>query len=229
MITYNDFCKAYSAKHILVLNAMIEQVKACSGDEFGYLSDVEKPEEMSEKAFKSYVTILKENGHIEMTGVEDGYRVLVEGCYDEPVAKKEIRLIEELIALDGYFADSFKSEREVIISNIKNDFPLLCSTRWDKAECELSKLNARFRIIESANIEYERLLKKQCNELDELRGQKNEMIDFLIEQAEKWSASDLRQAAIEMIGKKEYLRRKMEKGFNLWELDKEILLEVLRD
>lgn len=56
----------------------------------------------------------------------------------------------------------------------------------------------------------------------------NDMVDFLIEQADKMSASDLRGKAIEMIGEKEYLRRKIEKGFNLWEEDKEILLEILK-
>ena len=53
------------------------------------------------------------------------------------------------------------------------------------------------------------------------------MADFLIEQAEKWSATDLRAKAIEMLGSREYLRRKIEKGFNLWESDRELLIDVL--
>lgn len=229
MIKYEDFCKVYSARHILVLDALIEQVKACTGDEFGYLSDVERPKEISEKVFKNYVKILEENGHIEMTGIEDGYKVLVEGCFDEPAVKQEIRLIEELLAMDGYFADSFRSEKDLIISNIKNDFPVLCGTRWDKAEHEWNKLNEKINLIETANKIYEGQLEERCNELDDLRQQKSYMVDFLIEQSEKWSAGDLRDKAIEMVGKKEYLRRKVEKGFNLWEVDKEILMEVLRD
>ena len=52
--------------------------------------------------------------------------------------------------------------------------------------------------------------------------------NFLIEQAEKWSALDLREKAITMIGEREYLRRKLAKGYNLWELDKELLDEILR-
>jgi hypothetical protein len=31
-----------------------------------------------------------------------------------------------------------------------------------------------------------------------------------------------------MIGEREYLRRKLAKGYNLWELDKELLDEILR-
>lgn len=227
-MTYNEFCKTYSAKHILVLNALIEQVKACTGDEFGYLSDAKRPEEISSKVFKIYVKALEDNGSIEMTGIEDGYKVLVEGCFDEPTAKKEIRLIEELLALDGYFADSFRSEKDLIISNIKNDFPLLCGTRWEKAECEWNRLNAKINLIENANKTFRGQLEERCNELDDLHKQKSSMVDFLIEQSEKWSASDLRDKAIEMVGKKEYLRRKVEKEFELWAVDKEILMEVLR-
>lgn len=57
---------------------------------------------------------------------------------------------------------------------------------------------------------------------------KNAWIDFLIEQAEKWSASDLREKAIRMIGEREYLYRKIERGFNLWEADKVLLVELLK-
>lgn len=226
---YNEFCKTYSVKHILVLDALIEQVKACTGDEFGYLSDVKRPEEMSEKVFKIYVTALKDSGSIEMTGIEDGYRVLVEGCFDEPAAKKEIRLIEELIELDGYFADSFKSEKDVIISNINNDFPFLCGTRWDKAECEWNRLNAKINLIENENKTFRGQLDERCNEINDLHEQKYSMVDFLIVQSAKWSAGDLRDKAIEMVGKKEYLRRKIEMGLDLWEADKEIAMKVLME
>ena len=54
------------------------------------------------------------------------------------------------------------------------------------------------------------------------------MANFLIEQAEKWSASDLRDKAISMIGEKEYLHRKIFRNFNLWEVDKDLLLELLK-
>lgn len=62
---------------------------------------------------------------------------------------------------------------------------------------------------------------------EELQEQQNQMVGFLIVQAEKWSAIDLRNKAIQMIGEKEYLRRKIEKGYNLWEEDKKMLIEIL--
>ena len=53
--------------------------------------------------------------------------------------------------------------------------------------------------------------------------------NFLIDQSEKWIASELREKVISMIGEREYLRRKIEKGYNIWEDDKELLLDILKD
>lgn len=62
----------------------------------------------------------------------------------------------------------------------------------------------------------------------QLQKEREQIVDFLIEQAEKWSATDLRDKAIKMIGAKEYLIRKIGKGFNLWEADKELIVENLK-
>ena len=62
----------------------------------------------------------------------------------------------------------------------------------------------------------------------ELYKERKCLSNFLIDQAEKWSASDLREKAITMIGEREYLRRKITKGYNLWEADKELLLDILK-
>lgn len=55
----------------------------------------------------------------------------------------------------------------------------------------------------------------------------SQMADFLIIQAEKWSASDLREKAINLVGAKDYLRRKLEMKFDLWEADRIMILEYL--
>lgn len=62
----------------------------------------------------------------------------------------------------------------------------------------------------------------------ELYEERKSLANFLIEQAEKCSSIDLRGKAISMIGEREYLRRKIAKGFNLWKADNEILLEILK-
>ncbi len=55
----------------------------------------------------------------------------------------------------------------------------------------------------------------------------DQMADFLILQAEKWSATDLREKAIKMIGVQEYIRRRLEMGFDLWEADRAELIKIL--
>lgn len=54
-----------------------------------------------------------------------------------------------------------------------------------------------------------------------------ELIEFLINSAEKWSATDIREKVIEMIGTKEYIRYKLEHDLNLWELDKELIMKLI--
>ena len=62
----------------------------------------------------------------------------------------------------------------------------------------------------------------------ELYEERKCLANFLIDQAEKWSASDLREKAISMIGEREYLRRKLAKGYNLWDADKQLLDDILK-
>lgn len=71
-------------------------------------------------------------------------------------------------------------------------------------------------------------LEKQTVLARELYEERDKMADFLIEQAEKWSAPDLREKAISILGEREYIRRKIEKGYNLWEVDREMLVEILK-
>ena len=61
--------------------------------------------------------------------------------------------------------------------------------------------------------------------LEEFRDQ---MVDFLILQAEKWSASDLREKAIRIVGETEYIRRRLEMNLGLWEDDRKALVEILK-
>ena len=73
-----------------------------------------------------------------------------------------------------------------------------------------------------------RLQGKQLQrEQENFKAYNDHMADFLILQAEKWSASDLREKAIKMVGMKEYLRRRLNFGFGLWEEDKKALTEIL--
>lgn len=55
------------------------------------------------------------------------------------------------------------------------------------------------------------------------------MVDFLILQAHKWSATDLREKAIKLVGKREYLRRVIDMKLDFWKADLEALVEILKD
>ena len=81
--------------------------------------------------------------------------------------------------------------------------------------------------IETLRGAHESLQKEYTRACDGAKQEVSSMADFLILQAEKWSASDLREKAIKMVGVKEYLRRRIGFGFGLWEEDKKALTEIL--
>lgn len=63
--------------------------------------------------------------------------------------------------------------------------------------------------------------------VDGYRKQINEIALFLVDQAEKWSASDLRSMAIQILGLEKYLQIKLQKGYNLWDIDREDMIQIL--
>ena len=63
--------------------------------------------------------------------------------------------------------------------------------------------------------------------VDAYRNQINEIALFLVDQAEKWSASDLRSMAIQILGLEKYLQIKLQKGYNLWDIDREDMIQIL--
>lgn len=56
---------------------------------------------------------------------------------------------------------------------------------------------------------------------------RKEMGYFLADEAHEFSSGKARAKAIEILGFKAYIKYVIEKGWNLWELDKEALLEIL--
>ncbi len=62
-----------------------------------------------------------------------------------------------------------------------------------------------------------------------LEQERKELIEFLIQQAEKWSATDLRAQVIAMIGERAYLAYKIEHGLTLWEEDRALLVATLKE
>ena len=60
-----------------------------------------------------------------------------------------------------------------------------------------------------------------------LADEKATMGYFLADQAELSSSSALRAEAIKIMGEKDYLSYKIRQGYNLWEADRKILLDIL--
>lgn len=79
-------------------------------------------------------------------------------------------------------------------------------------------------IMTSRAIEYKEQKEQYGRKLN---AQIDRFANFLILQAEEYDSIDLRAKAIELIGIEEYLRRKISKGYNLWEQDRTLLLELL--
>lgn len=77
-------------------------------------------------------------------------------------------------------------------------------------------------------------LKDECNQLnvakerlDDLLAEKIELTVFIIEQAEKYGSAELREKAIELMGEREYIAFKINHDFNLWQADKNLILDLL--
>ena len=97
------------------------------------------------------------------------------------------------------------------------DKDTFCKAYKDKTDESFFIMKMMSDIINAQRAEIKKLLKRE-----------NDMEDFIIEQSEKYSSEELRFKAIEMLGDKEDIRRKVNKGYNLWELDRELLNEILK-
>lgn len=67
----------------------------------------------------------------------------------------------------------------------------------------------------------------QSDRLHVLNSEREETIDLLINMADEYSDSTIRQQVYKMIGEREYLRRKINKGYELWKDEREALNEIL--
>lgn len=70
-------------------------------------------------------------------------------------------------------------------------------------------------------------LAKQTRRAKELALERKAMANFLVEQAHECSSTAVRAKAIEMLGAKGYIKAIMEKGYNLWDIDRQLIIETL--
>lgn len=103
---------------------------------------------------------------------------------------------------------------------IQKAYDAMCEEAANEYGRTLS-LEADIKILKE---ERETLMQERREKIEE----RVDMAFFLIEQAQKWSASDLREKAIEMIGERAYIRYKLEHDMKLWEADRQLILENLK-
>lgn len=69
------------------------------------------------------------------------------------------------------------------------------------------------------------MLEKQKKDLDSF---KNEIACFLLEKADEWDDKELRKKAVELIGEKEVILRKIELDLELWNEDKSYIKDNIQ-
>lgn len=139
-------------------------------------------------------------------------------------ATQEIELLQSLKG-DTYFAQVFKPETiDAMCENIRKDFPIDCDVNIFENCHEATKARSEVRILKG-------LLDERENEVEDLRQQKDTMVDFLIDQASTSSDSSTKkqiyEKAAEIIGDKEVIRRKIKFGYSLNNHDLDWLLNNL--
>lgn len=124
-------------------------------------------------------------------------------------------------------ANSFEFANRVYMAAGDMDKDAFCRD-WKSNDIEdsliVSALTLEVESLQATKRDYEHALNMSDKAL---RMYIDSTADFLIEQAEKWGASDLRQKAIDTIGLNEYLRRKIQMGFNLWKEDRDAVIAIL--
>lgn len=124
-------------------------------------------------------------------------------------------------------ANTFDYANRVYMAAGNMDKDAFCR-EWQSPDVQISEivscLTMEVESLQATKKDYERALN---NSEKALRMYIDSMADYLIEQAEKWSAGDLRQKAIDQIGLNEYLRRKIQMGFGLWKEDRDAIIAIL--
>lgn len=109
--------------------------------------------------------------------------------------EKEINAIKTLIGMDGYFAEYFKGDLDIMLENIKNDHPI-----------ELGmKFNDTIEYLQQRNDE---TVKKHTIEILDL-------CDTLLCVHEETGNERLYERAVEKIGQKNVIARKRILGLNI--------------
>ncbi len=68
---------------------------------------------------------------------------------------------------------------------------------------------------------------EEGKKIEKLYKERAKTIDVIFEQANKYSSAELRSCCIEMMGARNYIRKMIETGKNLWQADKDLIVSLL--
>lgn len=71
------------------------------------------------------------------------------------------------------------------------------------------------------------IIVEQGKKIEKLRNERAKTIDMIFDNANIYSSSELRSYCIELMGARNYIRRMIEEGRNLWQKDKDLIVSLL--
>lgn len=105
------------------------------------------------------------------------------------------------------------------------EFMYLEAGNMEKDEfCQDYKKHKDSTLLDTFYRQSERLKDK----LDVMREERSQMVDFLLERAQKFGDIELLNQAIKLVGHKAVIMRKIDQGLALWDLDKEYIRENIQ-
>ncbi len=139
-------------------------------------------------------------------------------------AQEEIDILQSL-KVDTYFSQVFKPDTiDAMCDNIRKDFPIDCGV--DIFSNSQPAIAAR---KEAKTLKGQ--LKERTNEIEDLHRQKDDMVDFLLLQADQSNdlgiSKALMEKVVELIGHREVIRHKINADMPLSKYDLEWLSQNL--
>ena len=119
------------------------------------------------------------------------------------------------------FVEDWKKHKSSVILDELND---TCNYRQQV----IFKYEADIKELKKDIEEHEDLLATaMSNHLKSVTALKMEIADFLISQAENLESRELAHKAVELIGMKEFIGIKLQKGYKLYQKDKDFIIEQM--
>lgn len=105
------------------------------------------------------------------------------------------------------------------------EFMYLKAGNMDKdAFCKDYKKHHESQLLATYFKQSERLKDK----LDDMRDERSSLVDFLLNISERYPDKSIHEWAVKLVGHKEVIRRKLNGGLTLWDVDREYIKENLQ-